>query len=277
MIYAGSAKVDITPDGSVWMMDGMVRSVEAVPRRGYEVDTRAVCGDSEDIIVERHLSCCVRWVADVMVTRITQGMRRHWVEIVLVALMNVLYAASFFQRVAVPGTIFDQLQSEFALSVTGVVLLGSISLYVYGGLQLPAGLAIDRFGATRVIIVGGVILTLGSIMFPLSRSVSMLYAARSFVGLGASLVYLSVVKEVDNRFSDRDFPMALGVSGFIGYAGGLMGTFPFERSVRAIGWRGSLLWVGVGCGAAVVGVGMVRAKGSQSGLDSPESQPRSRT
>ncbi|MHB9037678.1 MAG: MFS transporter [Armatimonadota bacterium] len=208
-----------------------------------------------------------------MVSRIIQGIRRRWIEVVLVLLMDVVYAFSFFQRVAVPGTIFDQFQSEFALSSGGVALLGGIYLYVYGGLQLPVGLAIDRFGATRVIVLGGALLTLGSIAFPLSQSVIILYATRALVGLGSSLMYLAVVKEIDNRFHDRHFSMVLGASSLIGSLGGLMGTFPFERSVNAIGWRGSLLWVGAACGVAVFGVACFARKAPKGAWARSNSDP----
>jgi MFS family permease len=208
-----------------------------------------------------------------MVSRIIDGMRRRWIEVVLILLMDVVYAFSFFQRVAVPGTIFDQFQSEFALSSAGVALLGAIYLYIYGGVQLPVGLAIDRFGATRVIIVGGALLTLGSIAFPLSRTVGMLYATRVLVGLGASLMYLSVIKGIDSRFHDRDFSMILGISIFIGYTGGLMGTFPFERAVSVIGWRGSLLWVGIAGGVAVLMVACFARKAPKAKWARPRPNP----
>ena len=173
-------------------------------------------------------------------------------ELLVVALMNVIYAFSYFQRVAVPGTIYNELQSAFAASAASVALLGGIYLYVYGGMQIFSGVLVDRFGPVRVIVVGGVLLGVGSILFPLSNTILQLYVTRALVGLGASLMYLSVVKELDISFNNRHFSALLSSSLFAGYAGGLMGTMPFEGAVRAFGWRPSLLAVGVACLAAVI-------------------------
>jgi len=170
----------------------------------------------------------------------------------IVTAMAAVYALSYFQRVAVPGTIFDEVQQAFSLSSASVALLGSTYLYIYGAMQLPAGTLIDRFGGVQVLLAAGAVMTVGAVLFPLSHSVGVLFTARALVGLGASATYLCVVREVDRRFSDRRFPAILAIVGFTGYSGGLVGTYPLQRAAEAVGWRGSLLAVGIATGAAVV-------------------------
>lgn len=187
---------------------------------------------------------------------LTDFLYRRRVELVLLVCMDAVYFFSFFQRVAVPGTIFDELQSDFAASAGAVALLGGIYLYLYGGMQVFAGLLNDRFGAVKILLTGGLLLSLGSLAFPLSPSLPILYASRTLVGLGASLIYLSIVKAINSLFGAEHFAQFLGVSMFLGYSGGLAGTFPFERAVNAWGWRHALLGAGVLCSMAV-GVAVV--------------------
>ena len=178
-------------------------------------------------------------------------------DVTVVAAMTAVYAFSFFQRVAVPGTVFDELQRVFSLSSASVTLLGATYLYIYGVMQLPVGALVDRFGGVKVILVAGALMSVGAMLFPLSRSVCALYSARALVGLGASAAYLCVVKEVDTRFSGRRFPTILGIVCFTGYTGGLIGTLPLQRAVAAYGWRGALLAAGIASGFAVLLVALL--------------------
>ncbi|MBS3763897.1 MAG: MFS transporter [Planctomycetes bacterium] len=159
--------------------------------------------------------------------------------------MGALYFFSYFHRVAIPGTIFNELQSDMAFSASAVTALGAIFLYVYAGVQPLVGIMADRWGGTRVLIIGGTLMCIGSIVFPLAQSTAILYSSRALIGLGAGCMYLSLIKEIDTHFALENFSTFLGALIFMGYAGGLAGTFPFERATQAFGWRRSLLFIGI--------------------------------
>lgn len=161
-------------------------------------------------------------------------------QLVLLVCLSGVYFLSFFQRVAVPGTIFDRLQASFGLTAGGVTALGTIYLYLYGGLQPVAGYLADRWGAGRTLIASGGVLCLGSLLFPWATSVPLLYATRVLVGLGAAMIYVSLIKEVSALFSARDFPLLVGLVIILGYSGGLFATYPFERLVQTTNWRTAL-------------------------------------
>ena len=173
-------------------------------------------------------------------------------RLLIVLAMTALYFFSYFQRVAIPGTIFDELQTAFGASAASITLLGALTIYVYASTQVFVGIMLDRFGAASVLLAGAAIMTVGSILFPLSHSLAVLYAMRILVGLGASLIFLSLVKEIAERFDERHFAMVLSVAIFLGYFGGVAGTFPFERAVNAFGWRTPLLAAGLLCGITLV-------------------------
>ncbi len=152
-----------------------------------------------------------------------------------------LYFFSFFQRVAVPGSIFNDLQTEFAISASDVTRLSAIYLLVYASLQPFAGYMADRFGGIRVVLVSGMLLCIGSILFPLSHGETGLYLSRALVGLGASTMYLCMVKETDHYFGGKNFAPIFGILCLLGYAGGLAGTRPFRMLVENMGWRNSCM------------------------------------
>lgn len=162
-------------------------------------------------------------------------------EVGMVLSITGLYFFSFFQRVAVPGSIFNDIQTEFAISASDVTRLSAIYLFVYASMQPFAGYMADRFGGIRVVLVSGILLCLGSILFPLSHGEWGLYLSRALVGLGASTMYLCMVKETDHYFGGRNFAPIFGLLCLLGYSGGLVGTRPFRMLVEHVGWRNSCM------------------------------------
>lgn len=159
--------------------------------------------------------------------------------------MGAVYFLSYTLRTAIPGTIFNELQAEFGMSAASVASLGSMFIVIYAWMQLFVGMAADRFGGSRILIFGGLIMALGSIGFPLSNSTWMLYLTRAITGFGASFMYLSVVKEIDLLFPAKRFPMLMGIALTCGYSGGIFAMLPFERVVAAAGWRLPVAGIGL--------------------------------
>jgi predicted MFS family arabinose efflux permease len=157
--------------------------------------------------------------------------------------MLSIYFFSYFQRAAIPGTMFNEIQMDMHLTAAAVTALAAVFTYVYGGVQLFVGVAVDRFGGIRTLLVGGVAMTIGAALFPLSQSPAMLYASRILTALGGSVMYLCVVKEACLLFPAQQFAGVLGVTLLVGYSGGLAGMLPFERLVTAFGWRAALLGI----------------------------------
>ena len=87
-------------------------------------------------------------------------------RIAVLLCLSGIYFMSFFQRVAVPGTVFDEVQSEFGLSASGVAALGTLYLYLYGALQPLAGILSDSWGAGRTVLLSGLLLSVGAVAFP---------------------------------------------------------------------------------------------------------------
>ena len=125
-----------------------------------------------------------------------------------------------------------------------ITWLGASFMYVYALNQLVIGFLVERHGGRRVIFFGALVFCAGAILFPLSRSLFLLYLCRALVGFGASSFYLSLVHETRRTFRASRFPLALSVMIFAGYAGGIMTGAPFVIGAKALGWRNLLLVLG---------------------------------
>lgn len=171
-----------------------------------------------------------------------------------------LYFFSFFQRVAIPGSLFNDILSDFTMSASDVTRLSAIYLFVYAAMQPFAGYMADRWGGIRVTLASGVLFVIGSTLFPLADSKWSLYGSRALVGLGASTMYLCMVKETDHYFGGRNFAPIFGLLCMLGYTGGLVGTRPFATLAATIGWRQACLASAAATGLILVFAWLVMRK-----------------
>jgi len=176
---------------------------------------------------------------------------RRLVKVAFV-LMAGVYFFAYFQRAAVPGTIFNELQQEWHLSASAIVALGSVALWIYGALQLVAGILTDRLGGTRMLLLGGAITAVGLTLFSVASTPGWLYAWRAFTAVGDSCIYLCIAKEISLLFPRDRFARLTGGLQFCGVAGGMMAMLPFERAAHRFGWHASLAVMGGLMGVVMV-------------------------
>lgn len=156
---------------------------------------------------------------------------------------TMLYFLANVQRVAIPGTVFNLLQERLQVSAPWITGLGSAFMYVYALNQLAVGLLVERYGGARVIVFGAAAFCAGSLLFPFSGSLPMLYFSRALTGLGASTLYLSLVQETIRMFRNG-YAVLLSIIIMIGYAGGIAANAPFALGVERFGFDAVLYAAG---------------------------------
>ena len=155
----------------------------------------------------------------------------------LISLGALFYFFANFQRIAIPGAVFDLLQQELAVSAPYITAFGAIFMYLYAVNQLIIGVLVDRYGGLRVMLTGGIILGLGALLFPISTNLPLMYFSRVLVGIGGSCFYLSLIRELRECFSDKNFGIAISVMLCIGYCGGIAANAPFVFMMKYMNWR----------------------------------------
>lgn len=162
-------------------------------------------------------------------------------SLTLVILATLFYFVANFQRIAIPGAIFDVLEQELSVGAPQITAFGAIYMYIYAFTQLLNGVFVDKYGGYRVMLVGSIIMALGCLIFPLTSNLPLMYFSRALLGLGGSMFYLSIIKELGNLFNEKDFGIALSVMLFVGYAGGIAANAPFVMAMKVLSWREILL------------------------------------
>lgn len=142
-----------------------------------------------------------------------------------------------FQRVAIPGAIFDILQSDLGAKAPTITSFGATFMYSYAFSLLVIGILVDRFNGVRVILWGGILFALGGLIFPNTTCLPVLYFSRMLIGAGAACFYLSLVQEVKKCFPDKYFGISVSLMLITGYMGGVCANAPFIMVAHAFSWQ----------------------------------------
>src|SRR2546421_4692979 len=96
----------------------------------------------------------------------------------LIAPLVAIYIVSQFLRNSV-GVIAPDLAVELALSPAEIGLLSSAFFFTFAAVQIPLGLALDRFGPRLCLTIGAAITTLGTVVFALAGNPATLILGRA--------------------------------------------------------------------------------------------------
>ena len=130
--------------------------------------------------------------------------------------------------------------------------MSSAFFLAFAAVQLPLGMALDRFGPRRCLVVCAGIAIVGAILFASATSPGGLIVARALLGVGASASLVAPLSVYAWRFPPERFATLAGLQVGLGTIGTLIATAPLAFSTAAIGWRGSFLVVAAV--TAVIGI-----------------------
>lgn len=147
------------------------------------------------------------------------------------------YCFSYFLRNA-NAVIAPGLVAELGVSAADLGLLTSAYLLAFGSVQLPLGIALDRYGPRRVEATLLVIAAAGCAMFALGSTLTELAVARTLIGLGVSACLMASFKAFSQWFGlerQASLNAAIMVAGSLG---ALTASTPLSWAIPQIGWRG---------------------------------------
>lgn len=164
------------------------------------------------------------------------------VALVLGTLASI-YMVSQFLRNSV-GVIAPNLAAEIGLSASQIGLLASSFFITFAAAQIPLGVALDRFGPRKCMLVCAVIVIAASALFAAASTPFQLIAGRALLGLGSSCYLMAPLALYARRYPADRFAMLAGIQLGVGSVGALMATAPLAYSVASIGWRMTFAMVG---------------------------------
>lgn len=111
-----------------------------------------------------------------------------------------------------------------------------LQLVVYAVMQIPAGLALDRFGSRRLIATGAVVMAGGQFMLAFTESLPVAIAGRALVGVGDALTFGAALRLVPAWFPDRRVPLITQLTGMTGQLGQVLSAIPLLQLLQISGW-----------------------------------------
>jgi FSR family fosmidomycin resistance protein-like MFS transporter len=141
-------------------------------------------------------------------------------------------------------------QNEFALTYAALGLLRSVLVGAMASLQIPAGIAAERFGTSVVLAIGTALAGLGFCFAGMSAGFATLLGALLICGIGSSTQHPVASALVARAFAGPRSLKALGTYNFTGDLGKM--TLPATLSLMLLimAWRPALAILG-GIGIAI--------------------------
>lgn len=159
--------------------------------------------------------------------------------------LALAYLIVFFHRLSL-SVVLDRLMVDLQIEDAAVMgtLAGSYAI-IYVIMQIPTGLLADSWGSRKTVTTGMMVACAGSFIFALAPSLFYAFLGRGLVGLGVSVVFVSILKFQVSWFKPARFATITGLTGLAGNIGVALGTTPLALLVAGFGWRNSFLVISV--------------------------------
>ena len=164
---------------------------------------------------------------------------QSWLFITLAAASVLMVTMGARQSL---GLFIFPLNDSTGLGLVMISFAMAVGQFVWGAVQPLAGAAADRFGPTRVLVVGVLILSLGSAMTPfVSSGLGLVVSIGLLSAIGSGIGSFSVlIGAVAGRVPVNQRGTAAGVIN----AGGSFGQFVFaplsQTLITLLGWMGAM-------------------------------------
>ena len=145
------------------------------------------------------------------------------------------YVLAVFNRSSL-GVASLQAQQRFHASAATLSLFAVLQLGVYAAMQVPVGVALDRFGTRRLVACGGLVMAVGQLSLATSHTVGLAVVARVLVGMGDAMTFISVLRLVGLWFAPSHIPLVTQLTGLLGQVGQVAAALPLVALLTGIGW-----------------------------------------
>ncbi|MFK0241533.1 nitrate/nitrite transporter [Microbacterium sp. NPDC090281] len=146
------------------------------------------------------------------------------------------------------GAVGVEAADRFQADASTLALFAVVQLAVYGGMQIPVGVLLDRFGSRPIMTIGMFLMAAGQLTMALSPSIGIAIFARVLLGAGDAAIFPAVLRLVATWFPAQRGPLMVQFTGIIGQAGQLIALVPLAALLHATSWTitfGSIAGLGV--------------------------------
>lgn len=154
------------------------------------------------------------------------------------------HLVSHFHMLVYPP-LFVLLQARMGVDFIQLGLVITVFSVVSGLFQAPAGFAVDRFGARRVLLVGLLLGGSSFILFGLTLSFPWMLAAAAIAGLANCTYHPCDYAILSSGIGETRMGRAFSIHTFSGYLGGAIAPFAMLLAADRLGLSGAIIAAGL--------------------------------
>jgi len=172
------------------------------------------------------------------------------------------------------AVLSEQLTSDFGTTAAQLGTLHASFFYIYAVIQIPTGVMADRYGPRYVGSGGAAVLSIAAIGFALADSYAVALLARALIGTGSGVIFVSILRFSANWYRVDEFATMTGLTGAVAGLGAVLATTPLALTVEAVGWRQTMLGLGlVGLLVGIAVYAVARRSPADAGLEPIDNVP----
>jgi len=149
------------------------------------------------------------------------------------------------------GVAAVEASSRFHTNAAQLSALTVLQLAVYAGMQIPVGVLLDRYGSKRLLLVGGLLMTVGQSLVAVSHDLAPAVLGRGILGMGDAFTFISMIRLINHWYSGAAATRRSQLYANFGQLGQVFSAIPFAFALKQLGWSNAYLMLAA---FAMVGV-----------------------
>ncbi len=142
-----------------------------------------------------------------------------------------------------PASLAPTLASDLALEPWALGVYGATFTLVFGAMQLPIGVALDRFDLRRVTVALLGAAMAGAGLLAIAGSLPVLILSQTLIGIGCSGFWLGLCVYVTRVHRAEEFAWVTTICASIGMSGMFLTSTPLAAVIEHASWRIAALLV----------------------------------
>ena len=192
------------------------------------------------------------------------GLHYAWVILVSACLLSIVSradSASFAVFIDPLADKFDWKRGDIAAAYSIAFLASMPAMLLFGWLG-------DRIGTRLLMVVGSVMLSVGTVLLGMIKELWHLYVLYGiFVGALGHAIFSVLLPVIVTRWFDRKMGLALGIYWAALGAGPAIFAPLFRYLIETRGWETTFTWIGLGFGVILLGFSsLIRSSPAEMGM-----------